>query len=81
MESSALARFHYTLQYKKAIPTQNNLAILETKCIDVNLKDATCAAFLFNCYVEIIFVVMYQYYQKLDCVKRLLLLCASATSN
>lgn len=46
MESSALALFYYTLQYKKAIPTQNNLAIHEPKCIDVNRKDATCAAFV-----------------------------------
>lgn len=45
MESSALAHVYYTLHYKKAIPAQNNLAILEPKCIDVNLKDATCAAF------------------------------------
>lgn len=58
MEISILVHFPVSLlgiyKKKKAIPTENKFKLfLESKCIEVNLTEATCAAlFFFNQYIE-----------------------------
>lgn len=83
MEISILVHFPVSLlgiyKKKKAIPTENKFKLfLESKCIEVNLTEATCAALFF------VISIRSELWSRIIILarkKRLSLLCASASAS